>query len=47
MDEKTGSRRYEICCYCGGRWNVSRTAELPPEGYICPHCRGKLRRGEI
>ena len=39
--------RYEVCIFCRRRWNVSLLAEVPESGYVCPHCRGKLWRGEI
>jgi len=39
--------RYEVCRCCGQRWNVSRLAVVPAGGYVCPHCRGKIWRGEM
>lgn len=31
--------RYETCRECGQEWNVSKTAIIPHNGYICPRCR--------
>lgn len=39
--------RYETCRCCGLRWNVSKEQFAPKNGYICPHCRDKLRRGQM
>lgn len=36
--------RYEYCRRCGQKWNVSRLARLPEDGYICPLCAERTRR---
>lgn len=33
--------RVETCVCCGRKWNVSRRAKTPADGYICPHCRDR------
>ena len=33
--------RYEKCRECGRDWNVSRGAEIPKSGYLCPKCWSK------
>lgn len=44
--EELKRKRYKMekCVCCGREWNVSRKAEIPADGYICPHCRE--RRGD-
>lgn len=37
--------RYETCYGCGERWNIPKKYILPPQGYLCPKCRDKKRRG--
>ena len=37
--------RYETCRYCNLRWNIAKEQKVPKDGYICPHCQDKLRRG--
>ncbi len=39
----TGAR-YETCRECGLEWNVSKQAAIPWSGYLCPICRGKIRK---
>ena len=48
--ERTDSRessnvnmRYEKCRECGKEWNVSKLAEIPLNGYLCPRCWSKCR----
>ena len=36
--------RYETCRECGLEWNVSKQAAIPWSGYLCPVCRGKIRK---
>lgn len=36
--------RYKTCRECGLEWNVSITAKIPFNGYLCPVCRGKHRK---
>lgn len=41
--EELKKQRYrtEICVGCGEEWNVSRKANIPESGYLCPTCRAK------
>ena len=39
----SGALRMETCVRCGKRWNVSVDKQLPPSGYICPHCVSRER----
>ena len=41
------AKRFAKCEYCGEVWNVGKYQKLPKEGYMCPHCREKERRGKI
>ena len=34
-------KRYETCRECGKKWNVSKLAVVPMNGYLCPRCRVK------
>lgn len=44
-DGMAGGRR-EVCVQCGLAWGVSRLAQVPAGGYVCPWCREKaLREG--
>ena len=36
--------RYETCHECGQEWNVSKTAKIPYNGYLCPACRRKQKK---
>lgn len=36
--------RYETCQECGLEWNVSKQAAIAWSGYLCPVCRGKIRK---
>ena len=38
--------RFETCRECGLEWNVSITAKIPFNGYLCPKCREKQRKEE-
>lgn len=38
-------KRREACRVCGEKWNISRKTKLPKDGYLCPRCRERERKG--
>lgn len=30
--------------FCRRCWNVSQTAHIPDDGYVCPQCQAELNR---
>lgn len=37
-------RRYAECIGCGEEWNIAKGQRVFRDGYICPHCRAKIKK---
>lgn len=37
-------KRYAVCIGCGEEWNIAKGQRVHRDGYICPHCRGKIKK---